>query len=210
MMNVSSNNFRLLGILSLLLIIGGIVVLMNLGGEQSVSRISPAQDGDIPLQSFSTTGSRGVTAAIDPCELISVDQISEDLGIQLEGTESGNVGNPLGERFCRISNPDTRDTDLIYLSIVFNSAIDPVILENGFNVVNWFESRQASPELIQTLDDLGNGAFWGGSGNELWNGLHILVYDVYLNVNVFSGAEEVDYRVARNVAVTVMEQLFTP
>jgi hypothetical protein len=210
MMNLSSSNFRFVGILSLLLIVVAIVVLMNLGGENDVSRISSAQGGDAFLQSFSALGNRDATTVTDPCTLISLNQIAEELELSLEDAETGVVGNPMGERYCRISNPDDQDTDLFYLSMVFNSAIDPIVIENNFNVENWYGSRKASPELIQIIDDLGNEAFWGGSGNELWNGLHILVYDVYLNVNVYSGNEEVDYRVAREVAVTVMEELFPP
>jgi hypothetical protein len=210
MMNFSSNNYRLVGILSLLLIIVGIIVVMNLGGENNGSRIFSDQDGDALLQSFSVTGNGEPTAPTDPCRLISIEQIGEELGFSLEDAESGDVGNPLGERFCRISNPDALDKDLFYLSIVFNSGINPLVIENGFNVERWFASRKASPELIQEIGDLGNEAFWGGSGNELWNGLHILVYDVYLHVNIYSGTEDVDYRVAHNVAVTVMKQLFTP
>jgi hypothetical protein len=210
MMNSSSNKYRLIGIVSLLLIVGSIVIIMNLGGEKNGPGLFSDQGGDTSFQSFRLSGSGEVTPATDPCTLISLDQISEELGYSLEDAESGDAHNPLSERFCRISDPDNQDSDLFYLSMVFTSAIDPVLLENGFSVENWYATRKASPELVQPIKDLGNEAFWGGSGNELWNGLHILANDVYINVNVYSGTERVDLRVARTIAVTVMENLFTP
>ena len=206
-MDFVRNNVKLMAILAIILLIFGVVIVVtsSLGGGDRTQSVHP-QSGD--LLSFTGSGGQRPTASIDPCTLIDANVLEQSLGLSLEKPESGYVGNPLGERYCVYY--DARDTDEVrfYLSIVFESSIDPVLLDAGFTVRQMFKGREVSPSLIEAVDDVGTEAFWGGTGAEVWNGLHVLVDDVYLQVDVYSGDEDLDYRVARNMTVTALEKLF--
>jgi hypothetical protein len=205
-----SNLLRIIVISSLVLIAVVAVLLATLGTDKAQPLIFQSQPGSISLRSFESPGGRGSTKSSDPCDLLLRAEIEVVMSMSLAEAQSGYVENPLGERYCRFPDPQALDADLFYFSIVFNDSIDPLLLSDGYNVTRMFEGRKASPELIQTVDDVGDDAFWGGPGDELWQGLHILVRDVYITVKVHSGDAEIDYRVSRNMAVAALERLFKP
>ena len=207
---ISSTKMRIIVILCLALIAVVVIVLLSLGPGRRNDSVIPQLQGPFSLRSFGSPGQGGPTASIDPCTLLLKGELEAELGRSLNTAQSGYVENPLGERYCRFPDPQASDEYPFSISIVFNSSIAQVLLNDGYNVLRMFEGRKISPELIQPIDDLGDEAFWGGSGSELWNGLHILARDVYLIVNVHSGDVETDYRVARNMAVAVLERLFMP
>ena len=209
-MKISSNQLRFLVIFTLGLIVVVAVVLLLSDGKQKNAPLIPSQQGDISIRSFDSPGGQGSTASIDTCSLLLAEEIEAELGAPVAEGQSEVADNPFGQRYCRFPNPDDPDAYVFSFSVVFNSSMDPSLLEAGYSSMHMFEGRKASPDLIQSVDDLGDDAFWGGTGVELWNGLHILVRDVYLIVNVFSGDTEIDYRVARNMAVVALERLFTP
>lgn len=209
-MNLSSSTFRWIVIASLVLIVGVAIILITVNGDGgSPSRIVVGGESDL-LPSFGVQGRRSPTTSVDPCTLLNQSDIEGEMGKTLPAMESGFVDNPLGERYCRIVDPDHSDQYLFYYSIVFDESIDTPLRNDGFNVDQLFKGRQVSPNLIQPLDELGDEAFWGGTGVEVWNGLHILVHDVYLQVDILMGDEQQEYEAARNIAVAAMERLFGP
>ncbi|TFH35724.1 MAG: hypothetical protein E4G99_06630 [Anaerolineales bacterium] len=208
-MRISSSQVRLLVISSLVLIAVVVVVRLTIGEKPQVGPAIQNDKATIPLRSYMSPGDRGTTASIDPCTLIEKGEIEAEIGRPVGEPQSGYADNPLGERYCRFPDPEAQDIDLFNYSIVFNASIDPPLLRDGYSVLRMFEGRKVSPDLIQVVENLGDDAFWGGSGKELWNGLHILVHDVYLQVKVNSGNELMDYRIAQNVAVAALERLFT-
>lgn len=209
-MKITSNQLRFIVIISLgLIIVVAVALLLSDGRQQNAALIS-SQPGGISLQSFDSPGGQGSTDSTDPCGLLRREEIEAELGASVSDAQSGFADNPFGQRYCRFPDPKNSDAELFSFSIVFNNSMDPSLLDAGYNATYMFEGRKASPDLIQSVDDLGDDAFWGGTGPELWNGLHILVQDVYLTVNVYSGDPEIDYRVARNLAVVALERLFTP
>jgi hypothetical protein len=209
-MKLTSNKLRLLVILSLILIAVFIIVLFILRGNRQTLLIVPSLGDSTSLRSFTSPDDQGSTASTDPCSLLKRAEIEAEMGMSLGEPQSGYVENPLGERYCSFPDPEDSEKELFRVSIVFNDSIDPALLNDGYNVLRMFEGRKASPELIQVVNGVGDEAFWGGSGADLWNGLHVFVYDVYLQVDVNTGDEQLDYHVARNMAVAALERLFTP
>jgi hypothetical protein len=209
-MKLPSNKLRLLVILSLVLIAVLVMVISILRGNREAPLIVPVLGDSTALRSYTSLDDQGPTASTDPCSLLKRAEIEAEMGVSLDDPQSGYVENPLGERYCSFPDPEDPEKELFRLSIVFNDSIDPALLNDGYSVLRMFEGRKASPELIQVVNGVGDEAFWGGSGVELWNGLHVFVYDVYLQVDVNTGDEKLDYRVARNMAVAALERLFSP
>ncbi len=207
-MNLSSNQLRVIVITALVVIAVGTILLVSLGDGREAPLTIPALGQSSDLRSFNGRNLRGVTPSTDPCSLLEKQEVEEELGRSVSNPEGGYVENPLGERFCRFPDPNQPSESLVHLSIVFNGSIDPALLNDDYNVLRMYEGRKASPELIQPIEGLGDDAFWGGSGPELWNGLHVLVHDIYLQVDVALGDEELNYHAARNLAVIALEHLF--
>jgi hypothetical protein len=209
-MDFIRNNVKVIAILAIVLLAVGviIVVISGSGGANDRPLSDFNQSGD--LLSFSGSSGQNPTASVDPCTLLDANKLEQLLGFTLLRPQSGYADNPLGERYCHYFDNQDSDQIRFNLSVVFESSIDPVLRDNGLTARQMFDGRKASPTLIQSVEGMGGEAFWGGTGVELWNGLHVLVHDVYLQVNVNSGDEELDYRVARNMAVMALERLFVP
>ncbi len=209
-MGLSSGTFRWIVIAGLVLIVAVTITLITINGDGGApSSVFVDNESDL-LLSFDTLGGRNPTTSVDPCTLLEKSEIEVEMGKTLPAMESGYVDNPLGERYCRIADPDFPDRNLFYISIVFDESIDPPLRNDGLDVNQLFQGRKATPDLIQSVDELGDEAFWGRTGTESWNGLHILAYDVYLQIDVVLGNEQREYEAARNIAVTAMERLFAP
>jgi hypothetical protein len=209
-MKVSSKRMQIIVILGLILFAVAVIVLLKLTGNREAPLTIQVLDEPTSLRSFYGPDDPGRTASTDPCSLLEKAEVEEEMDLSLADPQSGYVENPLGERYCTFPDPEDSEKELFRLSIVFNDSIDPALLNNGFNVKQMFEGRKASPELIQAVNGIGDEAFWGGSGIELWNGLHVLAHDVYVQVDANTGDEQHDYRVARNLVVAALERLFTP
>ncbi len=209
-MQLTPNRIRLIVIVVLFSIAGGVILLLSLGGREKTGEILPLFSDTTTMRSFSSEEIEGPTASTDPCDLVGRGDVEAELGMDVAESQSGYAENPLGERFCRFPDQANGNLDLVHISIVFNQTIDPALLNDGFSVKRMYEGRKVDPNLIQIIGDLGDDAFWGGTGSELWNGLHILVHDIYVQINVASGEENVDYRAARNLAVIALERIFRP
>ncbi len=208
-MELSPNRLRLIVIIALGLIGVGAIVLLSIGGDGESGVSFPILDGSTTLRSFSGAELVGPTLSTDPCNLLGGVEVESELGMSVGDSQSGYVENPLGERFCRFPDPQNPDSDLVNISIVFNNSIDPALLNDDFNVKRMYKGRKVDPNLIELVNGVGDDAFWGGSGQELWNGFHVLINDIYLQIDVHSGDESLNYQAARNLAVIALERLFS-
>lgn len=207
-MENTSNRLRIIVIAVLVMITGSAIVLLAVGSKEPDSPLLSTGENSNDLRSFDSAEAQGVTRSTDPCNLVGRQDVEAELGVSVADPQSGYAENPLGERFCRFPSTSNSGEDLVLLSIVFNDAIDPALLNDGYNVTRMYEGRKVSPEMIQLIEDVGDDAFWGGTGTNLWNGLHILVHDIYVQVDVNSGDQAVDYQAARNLAIIALELLF--
>jgi hypothetical protein len=209
-MELTSNRLRIIVILVLIFIAGGAIILLSQDGNRGNSVTISAGDRSGELRGFTSIGASGSTASTDPCNVVGQSEVESELGMEVGDPQGGYAENPLGERFCRFPDPDRTSKDLVNISITFNDSIDPALLNDGYTVDRMYEGRKVSPDLIQIVDGVGDDAFWGGAGDDFWNGLHILVHDIYVQVDVSSGDEEIDYQAARNIAVIALERIFGP
>jgi hypothetical protein len=151
---------------------------------------------------------RKPTQPRDPCSLLMPEEIEEDLGIQISEPFFEAVDNPIGEMVCTFPGEDDDDLPVVRLVVVYSEGMETFLLQNGYSVDHLYAGRNVSDRYTQSVPDIGDDAFWGGSGVELWNGLHVLVWDVYLQIDVNSGDEGNDQEAAQNLALIALDRLF--
>jgi len=148
------------------------------------------------------------TTPRDPCSLLMPDEIEDELGIPLGESSFEAADNPIGEMICTFHGADEDDPPVVRLIVVFNEGMEAFLRQNGYSVDQLFAGRNVSDRYTKPVADIGDEAFWGGSGVELWNGLHVLLWDVYLQIDVNSGDEGKDLDAAQKLAIIALERLF--
>ncbi len=148
------------------------------------------------------------TTPRDPCSLLLPDEIEDELGIQLGESSFEAADNPIGEMICTFQGVDEDDLPVVRLVLVFDEGMEAFLRQNGYSVDHLYAGRNVSDRYTKPVADIGDEAFWGGSGGELWNGLHVLLWDVYLQIDVNSGDEGNDLEAAQNLALIALERLF--
>jgi len=118
------------------------------------------------------------------------------------------VDNPIGEMVCTFPGADDEDFPVVSLVVVYTEGMETFLIQNGYSVNHLYAGRNVSDRFTKPVADIGDDAFWGGSGVELWNGLHVLIWDVYLQIDVNSGDEGNDLEAAQNLALIALNRLF--
>lgn len=144
----------------------------------------------------------------DPCSLLMPTEIEAELGFPVGEMHSVATDNPIGELVCVVPGINEDDLPVVRLVTVYTEAMEPFLIQNEYSVDHLFAGRDVSGGLTEPIQSIGDAAFWGGSGPELWNGLHILICDVYIQLNVNSGDGELDFIAAQNLASIAMNRLF--
>jgi len=144
----------------------------------------------------------------DPCSLLVPGEIEAELGFPVGDPYSVAVDNPIGELICMVPGVNEDALPVVRLVTVYTSAMEPFLIQNEYSVDHLFAGRDVAGGLTKPVQNMGDAAFWGGSGPELWNGLHILIWDVYVQLNVNSGDETLDLEAAQSLASIAMNRLF--
>lgn len=150
------------------------------------------------------------TQPVDACQLLDAEQVSTVLQRDLARGIQSVADNPLGESICTFSSPTDPDLSLARITIVYTAGMEAFLVENEYTVLQLFEAREVGGGLTDHIEGVGDAAFWGGGGSEIWNGLHILVWDTYLDVDVLSTDDPAALQQAKALAGIVLGRLFPP
>jgi hypothetical protein len=148
------------------------------------------------------------TEPVDPCSLVSKDQIEEIMGRDLSEPISEDLSNPYGELLCVFTAPDNPDERLLAIDMIFQSGMASVFTQNDYDVAEVYRGRRIEDRGVEDVDGIEDEAFWGGAGTEIWNGLHVRSADVYMRVLIYAEEDKQALGVARDVAVMVLRNLF--
>jgi hypothetical protein len=150
------------------------------------------------------------TQPYDACELLDAEQVSAILERDVGGGIQTVADNPLGETICTFPSPADPDLAFARITIVFAEGMADFLRENDYSVLQLFEAREVGGGLTDPIEGVGDAAFWGGAGSEIWNGLHILVWDTYLDVDVLSSDDPAAFQQAKALAGLVLGRLYPP
>jgi hypothetical protein len=177
-----------------------------------LGRSAPVEQLSIPLADIQPVvvnpDRTSATRPKDPCSLLMPAELEAVLGIPVGDPYSEAVDNPLGELVCIVPGVNEDERAYVRLVTVYTAAMEPFLIENDYSVDHLFAGRDVSGGLTRPIQSVGDAAFWGGSGPELWNGLHVLIWDVYMQLNVNTGDEAFDLEAAQILAISALNHLF--
>lgn len=186
------------------------VVLLFFASRQPTSLLLPGGASDDfragPL--FRLPSRDSSTDPVDPCSLVEQAEVEDVIGRELSPPRSEDLDNTVGEKLCVFTDPDNKDERLVVIDVVFEQAMDPVLVQNDYDVTELYRGRRVEDRGIVDVSGIEDEAFWGGASSEIWSGLHVRSADVYLRVLVFSENDEDAFQAARAIAVTALKDLF--
>lgn len=148
------------------------------------------------------------TIPVAACNLLTPDQVTDVIGKDVGPGVQSVSDNPLGESICTFSDPGDPEKMLARLNIVYAEGMASFLIANDYSVQQLFEGRNIGGGQTRQIEAVGDAAFWGGSGTEIWNGLHIQIWDVYMDVDVFTVEDEVALQQAKALGGLVLGALF--
>ena len=142
-----------------------------------------------------------------PCDIVSSSELEGYVEISLsEGRELVD-DKPLGGLICGFANSET-DTLFMRIELYQTELFDPFFQDAGYNAVVYFDGNQGPEGATEPVAGLGSRAYWGGPGVEVWNGLHVLEGDTYLQVIIVSKDAVVSQTDMVEVAELVLDGMY--
>ncbi len=148
------------------------------------------------------------TNPVPACELLTSEQVSAALGQEIGPGDQSISDNPLGESICSFTAPGDPNLLLARLSIVYAEGMASFLIDNDYSVQQLFEGREIGGGQTKRIEAVGDAAFWGGSGSEIWNGLHIQLWDIYMDVEVFGVEDTHAFQQAKALGAMVLGALY--
>ena len=143
---------------------------------------------------------------LHPCEIISNSELEEILGTSLsKGTEL-SAENPLGEMICGFNSADSQEP-LILISIFHSDRFEQFMQVAEYTVTHLFDGNRGAEGYTKVVGDLGDRAYWGGAGDNNWNGLHVLLGDAYLHLTLPTGVRILTQAEAEDIARILLARI---
>ena len=200
---------RMIGVTAL----GASVLLAGACSDDSSSTAAPPSTEAAPATSATTATSAApavdpVTGnPIDPCSLLTVDEIGSALQVAVSQPQAGpqsNLPNPLGQRTCTWSTSESPPRSLAVSVVTTESASLGGASGGDYTARKLFEDTKPLAEGLEPIPDLGDDAFFGAvAGMQV----SVLKDDVYLSVTVPFGTTEADATAVQALAPLAVGRL---
>ncbi|MEE4242794.1 MAG: hypothetical protein V2I36_15105 [Desulfopila sp.] len=138
------------------------------------------------------------------CDYLSKDEVTTVLGLEAADGEA-QAANPMGQSICFFDIPADMAVRFAQLQMVRTDWA--VRAGTGWSASSLFENNMGFLDTLRKVEDLGEKAYWGGSGMKLGAGLHVLYKDTYFTVLVEMGDEENNLRKSQNLVKVVLKKL---
>jgi len=129
------------------------------------------------------------TISINPCNLITQENIKEIFpSTELKNTKNQTEANSVGQKICFYE----AENDMKFIQI---STIEESQMANkGYPIKDAFLSTKKIIENIQEVTNLGDSAYYGGNGLKIGAGLHTLIEDkgLIIEINIGLGTNNDD------------------
>ncbi len=143
---------------------------------------------------------------LHPCEIISSSELEEILGISISKGAELSIDSPLREMVCRF-NSAGEEEPLLYIVIFQSNSFEPFMQVDGYTVSHLFDGNRGAEGDTEVVDDLGDRAYWGGAGDDPWNGLHVLLGDAYINIRFPTGVRIFTQAEAEDIARLLLPEI---
>jgi Protein of unknown function (DUF3558) len=145
--------------------------------------------------------------AVDPCALLTVDEISAALLAPVLEPVAGpqaNLPNPLGQRTCTWSTQESPPRSLSISAVTTESAQAGGALGGSYSADQLFEDTKQLVEGLEPVADVGDDAYLGSVAGVQ---MSVLDGDVYISVGVPFGSSEAEVAAVRALAPVAVSRL---
>ncbi|MBP7866367.1 MAG: hypothetical protein KA419_10490 [Acidobacteria bacterium] len=185
-----------------LVVLGMLMCFEGCGGGNKVSESGGAVTA--------TDGPRGTgpesLALVDPAVLVTKADAEAALGASVKDPEV--VTNPMGQKILTYTAvTEGRQAGQVQVSVNQTVAMPEKMRRNGQSAPKLFDDSASLLGEVKPVPNLGEKAFWGGTGLRAGAGLHVLKGEVYFTVGVSLGSEEADFTASEKLARQALERL---
>ncbi len=138
------------------------------------------------------------------CDYLSKDEVETVLGLQAADGEA-QAANPMGQSICFFDIPVDMAVRFAQLQMVRTEWAARA--GKGWNASSLFENNMGFLDTLQKVEDLGEKAYWGGSGMKLGAGLHVLYRDAYFTILVETGDEEKNLHKSKGLVKIILKKI---
>ncbi|MCB2228617.1 MAG: hypothetical protein KQH53_18215 [Desulfarculaceae bacterium] len=136
------------------------------------------------------------------CRLLTPAEVGKALGLAMEpGKPTGP--NPMGQTLCFFAVKESRVDRYAQITLT----LPPPKLRKALPASKLFADAKARTAGAKAISGLGDQAFWGGVGNKMGAGLHVLRGDYYLIVDTATGDKDKDLASAKELAALMLKRL---
>ncbi|HTN79557.1 MAG TPA: DUF3558 family protein [Acidimicrobiales bacterium] len=144
---------------------------------------------------------------IDPCSLLTVDEIGSALQVPVSAPTPGpqsNLPNPLGQRTCTWTTTESPPRSVAVSVVTTQSAQLGGAAGGTYTAHQLFEDTKPLAEGVEPIPGLGDDAFFGAVA-----GMQVTVVkgDVYFSVTVPFGTTDADAAIVRALAPLAVARL---
>lgn len=144
----------------------------------------------------------------DPCQILASEDIQAVFpDAQIKTTaHDAKAANPLGTRRCFW---EASQTDMKFVQLSITSDAETKTMKTA----EQFENNRQFIENVKTVSEVGDGAYYGGSGLKAGAGLHVLVKNKGVLINIIVGLgfgnsdEQMHLEIEKSLAKKVVERL---
>jgi hypothetical protein len=144
----------------------------------------------------------GLAKAPAACELITPAEAGQASGLKLKpGKLTGP--NPLGQTICFFDSEN--DSALHYVQITITDP--PPKMRAHMSADKLYKRIVADMGGAAPVPGIGDEAVWGGSGRKKGAGLHVLLGDYYILVDVATGDSQRNLEAAKKLAMLIAKRV---
>jgi hypothetical protein len=144
---------------------------------------------------------------VDPCALLTVDEIGTALQtpvLEPVAGPQGNLPNPLGQRTCTWSTQESPPRSVSISVVTTEAAEAGGALGGSYSAEQLFEDTKQLVDGLEPVANVGDDAYFGSVAGVQ---MSVLDGDVYLSVGVPFGSSEAEAAVVRALAPVAVSRL---
>lgn len=127
------------------------------------------------------------SVSYDPCTLLKTEDVAAIFpGGEIKNTKHDTEANPVGQKICFYSASDD-DMKFVQLSLISTSDMNENVIASGQNAESLFASTKKYVEKPESIQGLGDEAYYGGSGLGIGKGISVLVKDKQVSFTIDMG-----------------------
>jgi len=136
------------------------------------------------------------------CDYLKQSDVERIMAVKVVSIEKQDA-NPMGQNICFFDTGGETAVRFAQLQIMRTGWSK----KTQFDAPTLFANNMSFLDGLQAIDEIGDRAYWGGSGMKLGAGLHVVYKDAYFTIQAATGEDEKNLTTAKKLAEAVLTRL---